>query len=235
MRPWDVALVGNGGRAIGGFPAEEVRVHEIAGLRLFAPVNAERTEEVRPAGERRLAYWARLWPGGVVLARFVAESVDLRGRRVVELGCGLGAAGIAAGRAGAEVTLTDGAAAALAFAAENAAENGVSAEVVPLVWGRIPEAMADRFDVVLAAEVVYERDQVVPLLGAVATLLRPGGQAWLADPDRLGRAVVIDGAARAGLAAEHVRTALPPEDVPPADGGEPRPVSVYRLAKGYSE
>ncbi|HKA89506.1 MAG TPA: methyltransferase [Haliangiales bacterium] len=226
-----MAIVGNAGRAVAGFPAEAVRVHEIAGLRLFAPIDAERTEETRPPGERRLAYWARVWPGGIVLARIVAQELDLRGRRVIELGCGLGAAGIAAGRAGADVTLTDGAPATLAFAAENAAENRVAAQVLPLVWGRVPEALVERFDVVLAAEVVYERDQLAPLCGAVAALLRPGGEAWLADPDRLGGDATIEGAARAGLLAARVRTVPHPEDVPPADGGEPRPVSVYRLAK----
>jgi predicted nicotinamide N-methyase len=208
-----------------------MRVHEVADLRLrlYAPIHAERTENVRPPGERRLAYWARLWPGGVVLARHVAGARGLGGRRAIELGCGLGAAGIAAGRAGARVTLTDGADAALAFAAANAAENGVAADVRALVWSRVPESLVGAFDVVLAAEVVYERDQVTPLVGAVAALLRPGGEAWLADPDRLGD-VVVAGATAAGLAAERVRTEPHPEDVPPADGGEPRPVSIYRLA-----
>src|SRR5262249_62298050 len=96
-------------------------------------------------------------------------------------------------RAGADVTLTDGAPATLAFAAENAAENRVAAQVLPLVWGRVPEALVERFDVVLAAEVVYERDQLAPLCGAVAALLRPGGEAWLADPDPLGGAAAIRG------------------------------------------
>ncbi len=80
MRPWDAAIVGIAGRPVGGFPAEEVRVHEIAGLRLYAPINPERTEDARPPGERRLAYWARLWPGGIVLARLVAEGLDVRGQ-----------------------------------------------------------------------------------------------------------------------------------------------------------
>src|SRR5262249_61072950 len=104
-------------------------------------------------------------------------------------------------RAGADVTLTDGAPATLAFAAENAAENRVAAQVLPLVWGRVPEALVERFDVVLAAEVVYERDQLPPLCGAVAALLRPGGEAWLADPGRLGGGAAGAGAARAGLLA----------------------------------
>lgn len=218
-------------RSIGGFAADRILVHEAAGLRLFAPRGALRAEDRGPAEERRPAYWARLWPGGVVLAQLLAARHDLRGRRVIELGCGLGTAGIAAGRAGAVVTLTDGDEGALAFAAENAVENGVVATVRRLVWDRIPEALAEQFDVALAAEGVYESDQVTPLLGTIATLLRPGGEAWLAHPDRLGREVVLGGAARAGLLAEHVQSALPPEDIPSVDGGEPRPVSVYRLAK----
>src|SRR3954465_82802 len=51
-------------------------------------------------------YWSVLWRSGVALAS-EAEGGDLRGQRVVELGCGLALPSIVAARAGATVLATD--------------------------------------------------------------------------------------------------------------------------------
>jgi predicted nicotinamide N-methyase len=51
-------------------------------------------------------YWAFAWPGGQVLARWVLDHPELvRGRRVLDFGCGGGVAGLAAARAGAGAVL----------------------------------------------------------------------------------------------------------------------------------
>ena len=52
--------------------------------------------------EELLPYWAHLWGSAVALAEAVAGE-DMRGRRVLELGCGLGLPSIAAAQAGAYV------------------------------------------------------------------------------------------------------------------------------------
>jgi predicted nicotinamide N-methyase len=207
------------------------RTIEIEGLRLTAPTDVVQNPD--PLSERRLAYWARIWPGGIVLARFIAAELAprLEGRRVVELGCGLGAPSVAAARAGAEVTATDGESAALDYARRNARQNGVSIDARRLEWDRVPEELVGRFDLVIGAELIYDRAQIAPLAGAIDALLAPGGESWIADPSRLGIATMLDAAAAAGLAATHVRTEPHPDDVPPADGGEPMPVHIYRLAR----
>src|SRR5215218_11367546 len=51
-------------------------------------------------------YWAELWPSAVALARVVARR-PLTGRRVLELGCGLGLPAIAAALGGGRVLATD--------------------------------------------------------------------------------------------------------------------------------
>jgi predicted nicotinamide N-methyase len=126
-------------------------------------------------------YWSVLWRSGVALAREL-DGADLRGRRVVELGCGLAVPSIVAARAGATVLATDSSAEALALAERNAAENGARIETQLVRWQE-PDELAARgpFDLVLAADVLYERQSVAPLL---SLLPRLGPEALVADPGR---------------------------------------------------
>jgi predicted nicotinamide N-methyase len=126
-------------------------------------------------------YWAVLWRSGVALAREL-DSEPLRGLRVVELGCGLGVPSLAAARAGASVLATDEAAEALELVELSARANGLPVETAVADWAS-PDELLERapFDLVLAADVLYERQAVAQLL----TLLpRLAPAAWLADPGR---------------------------------------------------
>jgi predicted nicotinamide N-methyase len=126
-------------------------------------------------------YWAVLWRSGVALAREL-EGLELRGLRVVELGCGLALPSLAAARAGALVLATDSCPEALELVAHNARANGVRLETAVVDWAE-PEELVSRgpFDLVLAADVLYERGSMVPLL---ALLPRLAPEAWIADPGR---------------------------------------------------
>ncbi|MCA1728736.1 MAG: 50S ribosomal protein L11 methyltransferase, partial [Actinobacteria bacterium] len=77
------------------------------------------------ARDERLPYWADLWPSAVALAGSIIryDSKTLAGRRVVELGCGVGLPSLAALARGARVTATDHYEAALDFARYNARAN----------------------------------------------------------------------------------------------------------------
>jgi predicted nicotinamide N-methyase len=126
-------------------------------------------------------YWSVLWRSGVELARELYGE-ELSGLRVVELGCGLAVPGIAAARAGADVLATDSDAEALELVARNALANGVSVETAAIDWAE-PDDLINRapFDLVLAADVLYERASVALLL---SLLPRLGPEVWLADPGR---------------------------------------------------
>ena len=128
-----------------------------------------------------IPYWAELWPSGVALARAIAGR-SLKGARVLELGCGLGLPSIAAARAGGRVLATDWSPVAIDLLRDNAARNGVELELDVVSW-YAPERLLERapFDLVLAADVLYERRNVE----ALAELLpRLGGEVLLADPGR---------------------------------------------------
>jgi predicted nicotinamide N-methyase len=138
-------------------------------------------------------YWAVLWRSGVALAREL-DGRDLAGRRVVELGCGLGVPSIAAARAGASVLATDADPDALELLERNARANGVRLETAVVDWAH-PAALIDRapFDLVLAADVLYERPSVALLL-ALLPQLAP--EAWLADPGRPAAGAFLEQAER---------------------------------------
>ena len=138
-------------------------------------------------------YWAVLWRSGVALARELG-SAGLGGRRVVELGCGLAVPSLAAARAGATVLATDACPDALELVARNAGVNGVRVDTALVDW-REPDELVARapFDLVLAADVLYDRASVAPLL---SLLPRLAPETWLGDPGRPAAGAFLEGAAR---------------------------------------
>jgi predicted nicotinamide N-methyase len=86
---------------------------------------------------------------------------SVAGLRVVELGCGLGLPSLVASARGAQVTATDWATDAVELLAENAARNGLALVAEVRDWR---QTWPERFDLVLAADVLYERRNVEPLV-----------------------------------------------------------------------
>ena len=128
-------------------------------LSLLRPVSPDALlDEDAFARDEFLPYWAELWPAATALA---AALPAVAGLRVVELGCGLGLPSLVAAARGAEVTATDWAAEAVELLQENAARNGLSVDAEVRDWR---EPWPERFDLALAADVLYERRNVAPLL-----------------------------------------------------------------------
>jgi predicted nicotinamide N-methyase len=151
-------------------------------LRVLQPAEAAELPDDRAVEWAPVApYWAVLWRSGTALAREL-EGEPLDGLHIVELGCGLGAPSLAAARAGATVLATDEAPEALELVARSARANGVDVETAVADWtapGMLLQSAP--FDLVLAADVLYERPTVALLLELLPRLA-PG--AWLADPGR---------------------------------------------------
>lgn len=135
--------------------------------RAFDPEETRRLLEAPP-------YWCFCWASGLALARWLAERPDwVRGRRVLDFGSGSGIAGIAAAQAGAaEVVACDLDPLALRASRANAALNGVTLGYSEDFFGE-----ADRFDLILVADVLYDRANL-PLLDA---FLERGREALVAD------------------------------------------------------
>jgi predicted nicotinamide N-methyase len=172
-------------------------------LRLLQPREAAELPDTGPVEWAPVApYWAVLWRSGVALAQEL-DGAALRGLRVVELGCGLAVPSITAARAGAEVLATDVSAEALALVARNAGLNRTRVGIARVDWTE-PAKLLGRapFDLVLAADVLYERPSVAALLSLMPRL---APEAWLADPGRPAAGALLEQARRRWAVETRVR------------------------------
>lgn len=174
--------------------------------------------------EDRLPFWAELWPSGIALAHAVAER-PLGGRRVLELGCGLGLVSVAAALAGATVLAVDRSPEAVAFTAANAARNGVELRTTVCAFDRPGELLAEApWDLVLAADVLYDRGNLPVLVALLPQLVGGSGEVWLADPERRLAGAFLAELDAAGWRRERVRSRLDAVAIhrlrrPPGHGG----------------
>lgn len=148
------------------------------------------------AGEARLGdeafgdevvmpYWAEMWPSGLALGRALTGR-SLRGARTLELGCGaLALPSIAASLAGGRVLATDWSTDGVAFATRNAQRSNAQVETAVCSWTE-PELLESRapWDLVLAADVLYEQRAADLLVDLLTRLVGARGSAWIADPGR---------------------------------------------------
>jgi predicted nicotinamide N-methyase len=170
----------------------------------------ELINEVDFARDERLPYWADVWPSSTALAAVVG-ALDGRGKRALELGCGLGLVTTAALRAGFDVLATDYYDDALLFARRNGLRNAGREPATRLVdWRHFP-LDAGRFDLVLASDVLYEREYASLIAEAIVRSVAPGGVALVADPGRVALLTFITACEQRGCRTG-VRTRIPWED-----------------------
>lgn len=211
-----------------------------------APVAGAAATEARLAVSAgvHMPYWALLWPSGLALAEALLaqpegvcprELSPLRGRRVLELGCGLGVTAAAALAGGADLWAADCYAEALLFARHNTLRNARrTPRTLLLDWrgepGRAACLATGPFDMLLAADVLYEPENIAPLLALAPLLLAPGGVFWLAEPGRKVSLAFVEAARAAGW---HDEPAVYARAWPP-DGDYAR-VTVHRYTLAEDE
>ncbi len=190
---------------------------------LFKPANADHLiSEADYVLDERLPYWADLWPSARVLAATLAREAGA-GRRLLEMGCGLGLATVGAMYAGFDVLATDYYEDALHVTRSNAARNlGREPRVQLVNWREWPDDLG-YFDVVIAADVLYEKEYATLVAACIARSLAPDGVAIIADPGRLALPAFREGLEDVGL--EIVST----ETVPYEEGAVKQQVQIMRL------
>ncbi len=135
-----------------------VTLPDCSGLKLYlldddfprAPLSAAEME----AALNEPAYWIFCWASGLALARKILREPELvRGKKVLDFGAGSGVVACAAALAGAaEVVACDIDPVSLSASAANAALNGVDVRLAGDFF-----ALQEDFDLVLAADVLYDK------------------------------------------------------------------------------
>jgi len=174
-----------------------VTTHELGGqtIRLVRPTDPDRLLDDPEviAWNRRddyMPYWAYVWPGAYLLAEAVIREpwpvVEGAGTlEALEIGCGLGLAGLVALAVGLRVQFTDYDQASLEFVARGVAANGFDpARCVlrRLDWRNLPD---EQFPIILGSDVIYETRLVPLVANLLSKLLAPGGLGLIATPYRL--------------------------------------------------
>jgi predicted nicotinamide N-methyase len=137
-----------------------------------------------------MPYWAYLWPGACLLAEAVVRepwplaATEGQSLEALEIGCGVGLAGLVALGLGLRVCFTDYDEAPLRFVDWSTKENDFDPsryETRLLDWRNLP---AERYPVILGSDVLYERRLVPQVASLLATMLAPGGLGLIACPGR---------------------------------------------------
>lgn len=136
----------------------------------------------RSAADTSDPFWAQVWPSTRGIDRFLADR-DLTALPVLELGCGVGAGGLAAVARGARVTFTDGATDPLLLLRLTLARNAIDGCTIRRLRFGI-DRIDRRFSLIIGSDVTYLRHCWPGLLDTLASHLTPGGEVLLSDPYR---------------------------------------------------
>ena len=155
-----------------------------------------------------------LWPSAILLAERLVDRAVTPTERILEIGCGLGLASLAAHRRGADVTASDRHPLAEQFLLANLQAN----QLPPLKyrqgnWGVPPitalrvgmpvvPALGGTFDLIVGSDVLYERDANAELAGFIARHAAAGAEIWIVDPNRGNRPAFNRQMARHGFAVQ---------------------------------
>ncbi|MBW2216296.1 MAG: methyltransferase domain-containing protein, partial [Deltaproteobacteria bacterium] len=127
--------------------------------------------------------WAKIWEASIVLSEYLAGIAPEPEKRFLEIGSGMGIAGIVASSFGHHVTLTEYNPDALNFARANAEKNLSSTnadfEIVQLDWNK--PNLEGSFDFIFGSEIIYNDRDYQPILGLFKRFLKPGGEIILAE------------------------------------------------------
>lgn len=182
------------------------------------------------AADEYIPYWSELWPAGRMLAKaIIRESWRPYEERfgtplqALEIGCGLGLAGIAALAKGMHVTFSDVDETAAKLAGANAKRNGFTNFMTDAIDVRSPPSGLN-VPILFASDVLYEPRLIEPTVHFIQRVLSPGGICLVGDADRISARPFKHEVFKAGLSI----TATPTRVGEP--GGTRTKGTIYRIS-----
>lgn len=193
----------------------EYRIRSLVDLQQFA--DPDHHAQRLGISSAQWSLFGHVWPAGRLLAEAVATR-DIAGKRILELGCGLGLASLVLRRRGADIVASDYHPLAETFLAYNSALNELPA--VPyrtLRWGTPNEGLG-HFDLVIGSDILYERDHAERLSELVRDHANPGCEVLITDPGRGNSAPFTRRLATQGFEVAELRCRMNDSDVAPFRG-----------------
>ena len=141
--------------------------------------------EVERAGIAPAAWplFGLLWPSGQVLAGVMA-AFEIGGKRILELGCGLGLASLVIHRRGGDITASDCHPLCALFLKENLQLNALPAmKYESANWSGL-NPLLGRFDLIIGSDVLYDRGQPEVLSQFIDLHAEPQVEVVIVDPNR---------------------------------------------------
>ncbi|HZH43120.1 MAG TPA: methyltransferase domain-containing protein [Lysobacter sp.] len=154
------------------------------------------------------AQWSlfgQVWPAGHSLAEAM-HMFEIDGKRILELGCGIGLASLVLQRRGADVVASDMHPLAGAFLAYNAALNALPAVAYRQMDWHQPQPELGRFDAIIASDVLYEAEQVRLVSDVIDRHAYANAEVVITDPGRGNSARLTSALAQQGFDVEAMRT-----------------------------
>ncbi len=159
----------------------DFRIRALSDLQQFA----DPTGQAHRAGisSSLWSLFGQVWPSGRVLAEAMS-TFDVAGKRILELGCGLGLSSLVLAHRGANVVASDHHPLAEPFLAYNAGLNDLPAVTYrDLPWA-VPDATLGSFDLIIGSDILYERDHAAQIAAMMSRHARPDAELLVTDPGR---------------------------------------------------
>lgn len=171
-------------------------------------------------------YGLLLWESAPALAEAMGEHPEwVTGKHVLELGAGVGLAGLVARHLGASVRQTDHMPEALELCRMNAEANGIAGIDLALAdWNDWQDETP--YDLIIGADILYDHSAHAPVLSILENNLAPGGRVLLTDPGRTDTPAFMEQQKASSSSAQWRIVQVPMPSVP---GGASRVTLIMAL------
>ncbi len=137
--------------------------------------------------EEHCPYFGVMWEAGIGLSQYLTREM-CEGKKIIEIGCGLGLPSFVASRFGGDVIATDFHADVPIFLKSNQEKNQIHFKYEVMNWREHINKKEDdqfgQFDLVLGSDILYESQHPDQVAKALISLLKPNGKIILSDPGR---------------------------------------------------